>query len=435
MGHQPDNLLESDRIEDVLEDSGPPPPVLVVQHGNRVLPWLLMLGTIVLLSLGTAYAYHRREVARLRRQAEMAQRDLQRAIEQAKAEENQLRLESLPTPPAAVPTVNPGPATSPGLSVAQVSSGAGASNGGQASGATTPGEKPPPPAAEAGRPDAKPAGPPRPRVLARLVEKTDPARGPGPPAGSPPGASDPPGPAGSGAPVAAASDPASRGPFDESNGGGEPGPAPTRVDADAAPASAAVATGSKPGDPPAANPGTPAAPPAETPLPSREEIERQINTEAAAKKREGDQKLEQQQEELQALRNDERRQFIDELRMVLQVHGRLAGEEIERLSDRTGRTEDPALLMQARRVIAETRMSQRSKLRRLRNLGVPETVILDYLANNLNKNLGGRNGPRNRNEVWIKAAETLLKSYDDDARRPAASPAGQPAGGGTARPR
>jgi type II secretory pathway pseudopilin PulG len=456
MAPEPENLLESEQIEDVLEQDGPPdvleqdgppPPVVVVQNRNRVLPGLLIVGSIVVLALGSAFAY--REVVRLRKQAELAQRDLQRAIEQARVEENERRLASLPPPPIIGPpevaatssgrSDLPGALAVGGMSTRPQESGPSPSPQPEASG-TSPSGGPtaPTPSGEAGRPDSgSPA--PRPKVLTQLIGGADPASTPGPgPAVSGRAANSKP-------PITAAESPATS-PFDDLNNGGEPGRGPAPGEG-AAPASASMVA-EKAGAPTPADSALPVAMPAEPPLPSREETERQILEEAAAIKQDRNQQLEQQREDLQGLRDDERRQFLDELRMILKVQGRMAGQEIERLSNRTGRTEDPRLLIRARVVIGENRISQHAKVRRLREFGVPETVILDYLANALNKDLGARNGPRTRNEVWIRAGKLLLKYYDDDAPRPAdppaaggrpavppAAPAGQPADAGTPRTR
>lgn len=392
MGPVPENLLESDRIEDVLEDSGPPAPVVVVQNRNRVLPWLLIVGAIAVLALGSALAYHRREVARLRLQAELARRDLQRAIEQAQAEENELRLAALPPPPVSEPTgvspMPPAPVAAP----------------------TAEEPKATPPAAKPEAPSQVAAAHVRARVLTQLTGPPvpAPASDPLPPESSQPAGAKPAG--------AAAGEPTPvRSPFDEPDEADAPARAAARVDVAADPASVANAAPSKPDGRPPADPAPPPALPAEPPLPSRGETERQILAEAAEIQRDSDQKRDQQREELQALRDDERKQFLDELRMILSVYGRNAGPEIERLSNRSGRTQDPALLMRARIVISETRASQRAKVHRLRDLGVPESVILDYLANGLNKSLGARNGPRSRNEVWVRAGLLLLNYHEAEA--------------------
>ena len=451
MGPEPENLLERDRIEDVLAEDGPPPPVVVVQYGNKLRPWLLTIGAIVVLALGSAYAYHRREVARLRTQFQLADRDLHRAMEQARIEENERRLKALPPAPLV------GPAE---MSAILVSAGAGVSALPRASGpppaappasGDSPAEeaKAPTPAAEVGRPGSGQPASLRPRVLTQLTGDLDPAGTPGPQPAVPNGTTKATGPAGIGQPdgspppTTAASDAAAPSPFDELDGVGGPDRALAPTDAAAAPASAAMVADSKPG---AQTPDAMAPPdvrPAEPPLPSREETERQIRAEAAAIKQGNDQRLEQQQEDLHVLHDDERKQFTDELRMILKVQGPAAGPEIERLSNRAGRTEDPRLLMRARMVIGESRISQHAKVRKLREFGVPEAVILDYLCRTLDKNLGARNGPRTRNEVWTRAGKILLRYYDLDAHRPSdppavaghpadppAAPVGMPAAGG-----
>jgi hypothetical protein len=122
--------------------------------------------------------------------------------------------------------------------------------------------------------------------------------------------------------------------------------------------------------------------------------------------------------------------------MILKSHGRRAGPEIEELSLRAGRDEDPVRLMMARRVLGAGRQSQPWKVYRLRGIGVSESVILDYLANEIDRDRGARNGPRSKNEVWIKAAQTLL-NYELSPPRPGTVPAapGRPANRPAATPR
>jgi hypothetical protein len=223
---------------------------------------------------------------------------------------------------------------------------------------------------------------------------------------------------------AAAGVPDSRSPFDDLAGSDED-KAPSRADVANAPALAPGAADPRVGA------GAPAGPAAEPPLPSLGETERQIREEAARARQETDARLAQQREDLRALHDEERQQFLDELERVLKVHGKKAGREIERLSQRTGRKEDPMILARARWVIAESKASPRGKVRQLRALGVPETVILDYLANRLDRNLGARDGPRSRDEVLVQAAGLLLK-YSREA--PGASNADEPGGRTTSRP-
>ena len=123
-------------------------------------------------------------------------------------------------------------------------------------------------------------------------------------------------------------------------------------------------------------------------MPSAEETERQIREEAAKKQREDDQRLAQQEDDLRALRDDDRRQFLDELRRILKASGKQAGAEIEELSVKAGRDNDPEKLMRAYRIIGMGRASERTKVRQLRAVGVSESIILDFLANGIDKNLG-----------------------------------------------
>jgi hypothetical protein len=439
MSQEPENLLESDGLDAVLEMSGPPTelevpegsaptpaevpegsgplaPVVVVQYGNRSRSWLLFVALAAALTLGGLLAHNWREARRLRIQTIQAQRDYQRAMEKARADEAELKwmaaerasVAMSPTPPAPTP-VQPVPAPAATATATRESPGPPRA------------EKPqdPPPAPAAGRPESTRPQPPK--VLAKLPEKVEPT--PSSKARSdvpvePPSAP----PRDTKTPIeTAAILPDSRDPFEDLEGVGDNRRAPTRSDVAAAPASA-----TKSGDPPVAA-GAPAARPAEPPLPSREEIERQINEEATKMREEQDRREVQQQEDLKALSDEDRRQFLDELEMVLKAHGKRAGPEIEQLAQRAGRKEDPKLLARARWVITESRASQRIKVRQLRAIGVPETVILDYLANTLNRKLGARDGPRTRDEVWVQAAGLLLR-YSRETLRPAgaAAPEGRP---------
>jgi hypothetical protein len=181
------------------------------------------------------------------------------------------------------------------------------------------------------------------------------------------------------------------------------------------------------GQPPG-QPGPVAAAAAEPPLPSREETERQIRETAARMQRENARRLTQQQQDIETVRDDERRRFLDELRMILEAHGRQAGPEIEELSIRSGRDEDPIKRRMAYRVMSMGRQSQRMKVHHLREIGVSEPVILDFLANEVNQDRGSRNGPRTPNDVWVKAARLLLSYEVPPPRtdRPPPAP-GQPA--------
>ena len=129
MTQKPESLLESDRLDEVLEGSGPPPgveipdgsapptPVVVVPYGNMARSWLPFVALIAALTLGGLLAASWRETRRLRVQALQARRALERAIEKARAVELELqwmaagRPAVAMTPPPPTPTeVRPDPA-------------------------------------------------------------------------------------------------------------------------------------------------------------------------------------------------------------------------------------------------------------------------------------------------------------------------------------
>lgn len=401
MTPEPGNLLESDRIEDVLQDEAAAQdetaaaPVVVVESRSRARPWLLIGATIAAVGLGSAYTYHRREVERLNTQAEIARRDYLRALEQARADENERQLKATPPPPETPAVSDPAPTpVSPPVAVATTT---------------------PPPATPASTPAPAPEPEPAPTPAVAVTPSA-----PEPPVGGEATVAKAPKLNGSDGPPAFA-------PFGDPIEGRTiaraPDSAPAPVDPNAAPASAspfeieAAPASTSPFDlvtEPAPAPAPAVAMPAEPPLPTAEETERQIRAEAAAIGREKAQQVEQQREALMDLRDEERRQFVEELRLILREQGRKAGPEIERLSNRSGRSDDPHLKMRARVIIMETRASQHTKVRKLRSLGVPESVILDYLANVLDKNRGGRRGPRSKNEIWVRAGELLVRYHDMD---------------------
>ncbi len=387
MSQAPEQLIESDRIEEVLDQAGPPPPVVVVQYRKPVMPWILVAALIsIALTLGGMLARNRRQVERFREQILEARSDVERLREQAQAPN------SRPQPPAD----RPAPPRSPHASLTEQPKTPGPAAAEKAASSPTPDPAlatvqlpaPADPVKAARRASTATAAAACPRAAA--VDRTEaPDRHPGVgPRGSVAVGREA-GPRGRrpGREPGGACRPASRAAFALARGDRATDPGGGRSDA----------TGDRPAAEPAAG-GPPDAPRRRTPpVPRR-------------------------------------------LRVTLKVHGRKAGPEIEELSIRAGRDEDPVKLRQAYRVIGSGRQSQGMKVYHLRELGVSESVILDYLANELNHDLGARNGPRSKNEVWIQAAQRLL-SYPlppprpgdvppapvRPAKRPVAAP--RPAGG------
>jgi hypothetical protein len=427
MNQEPDRLLESDRLEDVLEEKGPPHPVLVVQYRTRTVPWLLIIALAITLGLGSLFIYHRREVERFRAQAVEARRELELLAEKRQAEEP--RSEPRAADPAAKAATDPRPSDAADAQPIAISSGTGSSAATQAlappGAANTPGP--------AQTPEPAKADPAMART--QLPLKTDPASAPdpaapvGPTVSVPPSTTHPPDAAAPVTTAARATD--STSPFEGLSGNERDGRAgvptaattPAAAPATAATTPAAAPATARPEE--KANPAGPVAVAAEPPLPSREETERQLREEAAKKQAEDDHRLAQQLQDLQAIKDDERTKFRQELQKLLDQFGDRAGKEIEALSSHAGRDDDPERKARAYRVLGASGTNQKTKVRQLRAIGMPEPVILDYLANQLDKNLGTRNGPRTRDAVWVLAARRLL-TYEltPSPQRPAD---GQPA--------
>ena len=115
-----------------------------------------------------------------------------------------------------------------------------------------------------------------------------------------------------------------------------------------------------------------------------------------------------QQAELRSMRYEERVKFRNELREILRVHGNHSRDEIDRLAKRHGFDASDELMSRANSIWLHGRMSPPAKVRLIRSLGVPESLILDFLSDNLHGRVKSRGGPRNEDEVRVRAARQLL---------------------------
>ncbi len=70
-----------------------------------------------------------------------------------------------------------------------------------------------------------------------------------------------------------------------------------------------------------------------------------------------------------------------------------------------------------------SRMSTGEKIRRMRQWGLPESMVIDDLYEQQVRNIGARGGARNEDEAWVYAAWTLLY-YPPAAPRANPQPAG-----------
>jgi hypothetical protein len=197
-------------------------------------------------------------------------------------------------------------------------------------------------------------------------------------------------------------------------------PAPSQVAGAGASASPNALPGVEPIPDPAAIPGQaqgqPAAVPPD-PEPSKEAILQDIQREAADREQQR-QNMEELKpkarrllfEETVARINATRKPFRDELREALKSFGPNAGSEIEVISSRYGREMPPEIKTAYNRTlnIAVRRLTRQEEVNFMRACGLPETVILDYLAHKLHRTLNTRGGPRDENEVRVRAAQLLL---------------------------
>jgi hypothetical protein len=170
-------------------------------------------------------------------------------------------------------------------------------------------------------------------------------------------------------------------------------------------------------EPPAQGPAPPdaLAPP---PNITKEEFEEDIQREAARKEAER-RKLEDLEPQLRTwelvelLRKNEadRVPFHNDLRNAVVQQGNKAGPVIEALCERHGRSTFPEIEKRVGRLLATSygRFGYKAKVAMMRDFGLPETMILDYIASNVDRrSLGTRGGPRSKDEVWVHAARLLL---------------------------
>ncbi len=160
--------------------------------------------------------------------------------------------------------------------------------------------------------------------------------------------------------------------------------------------------------------------PAAAPLPSKEETLRQIEEEAAQKANELQRQTLDQQVEIRRLRSEERIRFHEELQDAFKRYGHRAGPAIDQLCDRYGYDTDGVRFGKAVRVWAMTDKSLAYRVARIRVLDLPETVILNFLSDDLHARMKTPGGPRDKNDVRVKAAQKLL-TCDPKANEQAAA--------------
>ena len=154
--------------------------------------------------------------------------------------------------------------------------------------------------------------------------------------------------------------------------------------------------------------GGPDAVPKLAPLPTREEMRTQIAEEAA--------KMSAEKAEANALLNDRMRvhryedrvQFHAELRQILARDVREAGTEIDALTKRKRGDSDIRGRAKANVIWRNKIVPLATRVGQIRALGISEADILDLISDNLYARKNAPRGPRDNNEVRVRAAKLLL---------------------------
>jgi hypothetical protein len=410
MSHNADPTLETDRMDQVLDRPAPSQPVVVIQYRTRMLPLVFVAALVFIVPISGILIYHRLVVDRLRAEAdETARRALeivqertggesQKAVPTATEPAGPLTQNSLPASMAqAAPPLSPaaaGPAAPLPAEAPPNAADPPASAGGVSGGPLMTSEKPPLPSSW--QPDPAPSW----AIAGSLVALTS---------------DRPSAHLKSDLPVVAL---AARPPA--------PVPIPGGIPRDPAIAPATTAQGDQtPGDllQPDPGPNQPVVTKDEQPLPSKEETERQIREEAAANEAERRARVELEEAELQRQRYAERLKFRKELRQVLEHPGNRAADTIDKLCSKYAYDVDPENFARAKRAWTASSRTQASKVRLVRSLDLPETVILNFLSDDLHARLRSRTGPQNRDEVRLRAAQVLLRY---ELPQPPSGPAPRP---------
>jgi hypothetical protein len=160
-----------------------------------------------------------------------------------------------------------------------------------------------------------------------------------------------------------------------------------------------------------------AVPPSPEPEVTKEQIWDEIQREADQKRAELQARAEMKplarrrlDDELRRTAQSERIPFRNALRSVLNSRGKNKGAAIERLCEQFGRQTSSTIHDQVTQVLfrSASRLDRPALVDMMRGHGLPEPIILDYLAREIHYTINSRNGPRDENEVRVRAARVLL---------------------------
>jgi hypothetical protein len=163
------------------------------------------------------------------------------------------------------------------------------------------------------------------------------------------------------------------------------------------------------GDPPQPGANLTEMPNDQKPRPTTEEILRSMKEEAAAEEAALKAQRQLEETEMRRQRLEERVKFRTELRQILDEYRNKAGVEIDKLCLKYGNDPDAERYAQARLSWTTSRKTQEGKVRFVRwYYDLPEPAILNLISDDMHNHLGGRNGPRDSNELRVRAAKLLL---------------------------
>ncbi|CAN5831251.1 hypothetical protein BH23PLA1_BH23PLA1_12860 [soil metagenome] len=108
-----------------------------------------------------------------------------------------------------------------------------------------------------------------------------------------------------------------------------------------------------------------------------------------------------------------RRHYLAELRTIVRHYGLEAAPYIAELTSRYGRDTLPEVhqaVNHAKADLDASRASPEQRISLLRHLGYPEPLVLDDVSQQMERAIGSRRGPANRNQAVVFAARKLLET-------------------------
>jgi hypothetical protein len=427
-------MLETDHLEQLLETPAPSPPVVVVQYRNRGVPSWIFFPLMLLIPFGAIWFYHRTVVERYRVQAAQDRSLILRKMEAERALQPLVRdngpsttVLPTPNPDTAAPSTGDDSGSSVNLTAAALARvademKAASDSNPPTSGADAGGSSAPTTASRVGSASPNPTG---------IVGQSGPTPNLHPVSGSASLAKLPAPTDGVGSTAivdnAEKTSPDLTGDLANKTGqGAADGPQPVgtpgsrRTDTVAPSSGGLAAIGAQAGDHSAGTPDPAVQVPAREErigpqplpaLPTKEEERRAVEEEADRRAAQIVAQHENKKADLRSRWLEEQTKFRQELDEIVRAKRNQAGPDIASLDKRYAYQGDPILYQFAYEKWRNSRNTEKSKVDFIRKLELPETVILEFMCASLHGTIGKRSGPRDENEVRVRAARMLLK-YD-----------------------